>query len=78
LDEEYQIVRVDKPEDSVWEIIGRGIANFNQQQAGDDRAQRLCFAVQAPGFYERHGYQVFGELDNFPTGHQRYFLTKTL
>jgi len=29
-------------------------------------------------FYKQHGYQVFGELQDFPPGHQRYFLTKQL
>ena len=139
--DEYQIVYVDNPEQSAWGIIGHAINNYNQQQAGDDKAQRLCFALtgpdqvivggviavtywdwlfidlmwikddlrgrgyghrlltlaegearrrgakhvhldtfsfQAPGFYVKYGYQVFGELRNFPAGHQRYFLTKQL
>jgi GNAT superfamily N-acetyltransferase len=141
MDEDYQIVYVEKPEQSVWGIIGRGINDFNTAQAGDDHAQRICFAIQgagqevvggvvaaiywdwlyidlmwiqdefrrqgygsrlllfvedearrrgamnayldtfsfqAPEFYERHGYRVFGELRDFPSGHQRYFLTKEL
>ena len=36
------------------------------------------FSFQAPGFYKKHGYQVFGELRDFPPGHQRYYLTKEL
>jgi N-acetylglutamate synthase-like GNAT family acetyltransferase len=36
------------------------------------------FSFQAPGFYTQHGYQVFGELKDFPPRHQRYFLTKQL
>jgi GNAT superfamily N-acetyltransferase len=141
MDEEYQIAYVEKPEESAWGIIGHGVQDYNIQQAGDDRGQRVCFALyapdgaivggvlgeiywdwlyislmwvkkelrgcgyghrlltlveeearrrsaknvyldtfsfQAPGFYERHGYKVFGELPNFPAGHQRYFLTKQL
>ena len=141
MDEEYHIVYVDKPEQSAWGIIGQGIRNYNKQQAGDDKAQNLCFALyapdqvivggvigaiywdwfyldlmwvkddlrgrgfghrlltlaedearqrgaenvyldtfsfQAPNFYKQHGYQVFGELQNFPPGHQRYFFTKQL
>ena len=141
MDKEYSIVYVDKPEESAWGIIGRGIAHYNKQQAGDDKFQRLCFVLhapdqevvggvlgevyfdwlyvdllwvkdelrgegygyrlmelledearklgaknayldtfsfQAPDFYKRQGYQVFGELQDFPTGHQRYFLTKQL
>jgi N-acetylglutamate synthase-like GNAT family acetyltransferase len=141
MSEEYKIVRVDKPEESVWGIIGRGISNYNKQQAGEDHFQRLCFALyvsdreiaggilgeiywdwfhldllwvkdelrghgyghrllmaaenearqcdaknvflntfsfQAPDFYKKHGYQVFGELKDFPPGHQRYYLSKQL
>jgi len=139
--EEYQIAFVEKPEESAWGIIGRGIQSFNQQQAGNDHFQRICFALyapdqeivgcvvgeiywdwlfidlmwvkdevrghgyghrllesveiearkrgakkayldtfsfQAPDFYRRHGYQVFGELKDFPFGHQRLFFTKDL
>jgi len=36
------------------------------------------FSFQAPGFYEKFGYEVFGRLDDFPPGHNRYFLKKAL
>ena len=36
------------------------------------------FSFQAPGFYQKYGYQVFGELPDFPPGQQRYYLTKEL
>ncbi len=141
MNEEYQIVYVDKPEESAWGIIGYGISDYNKQQAGEDKFQRLCFALyspdqeivggvlgeiywdwfhldllwikqelrgrgygrrlliaaedearrrgakyvfldtfsfQAPDFYKQHGYRVFGELEDFPPGHQRCFLTKQL
>ena len=141
MDEDYHIRCVDKPDESVWGAIGGGIRNYNTQQAGDDKFQRLCFVLhapdqvivggvigatywgwfhidllwvkddlrsrgyghrlltlaenearqrgaknayldtfsfQAPGFYQQHGYQVFGELQDFPPGHQRYFFTKQL
>jgi hypothetical protein len=35
-------------------------------------------SFQARGFYERYGYSVFGELDDFPPGHRKYFLKKNL
>jgi GNAT superfamily N-acetyltransferase len=139
--EEYQIVKVEKPEDIPWEIIGGGISQYNEQKAGDDQGQNLCFVLrgpdqmivggiigatywdwfyvnlmwikeefrghgyghrllslaedearqrgakhayldtfsfQAPDFYKQYGYQVFGELKDFPRGHQRYFLKKRL
>ena len=141
MDKEYDIVYVDNPEQSAWGIIGRGVGNYNKQQAGNNQFQRLCFVLhepdevivggvlgetywdwlyidllwvkdelrgrgfghrlltlaeeearqrgaknayldtfsfQASDFYKQHGYKVFGELPNFPPGHQRYFLTKQL
>ena len=141
MDEEFNVVYVEKPEKSAWGIIGRGLSKYNIEQAGDNKFQRLCFALQdseqeiAGGilgevywgwlyidllwvkdelrghgyghrlltqiedearklgaqnayldtfsfqvldFYKDHGYQVFGELPDFPPGHQRYFLTKRL
>jgi GNAT superfamily N-acetyltransferase len=36
------------------------------------------FSFQARPFYERLGYEVFGTLDDYPKGHTRYFLRKSL
>lgn len=36
------------------------------------------FSFQARDFYERLGYQIFGELEDFPPGHRRYFMRKSL
>jgi GNAT superfamily N-acetyltransferase len=137
---EYTITHVENP-DPTWGIVGNAISDYNQAQAGEDHAQRLCFALfapdqeiagglvgviywdwfcidllwvkkdlrgqgyghrlltlaeeearkrgakhahldtfsfQAPKFYKDHGYQVFGELQDFPVGHQRYYLMKQL
>jgi len=139
--EEYTIISVDKPDDSVWDVVGWGIHNYNEQQAGNNHHKQLCFVLrapdqkivggligstywdwfyidllfvreelrglgyghrllknaedearkrgaknvyldtfsfQAPDFYIQHGYQIFGELKDFPVGHQRYFFTKNL
>ena len=139
--EEYTIIPVDKPDDSVWDVVGWGIHNYNEQQAGETQHKQLCFVLrgpdqkvvggligstywdwfyidllfvkeelrglgyghrllehaedvarkrgaknvyldtfsfQAPDFYKSHGYQIFGELKDFPIGHQRYFFTKKL
>ena len=36
------------------------------------------FSYQARPFYESLGYKVFGTLDDYPPGHQRFFMKKTL
>ena len=48
MDEEYSIVYVEKPEESAWGIIGRGVSSYNLQQAGDNKFQRLCFVLTTP------------------------------
>jgi GNAT superfamily N-acetyltransferase len=138
---EFEIVHIEKPEESAWGIIGRGLSAFNRQQAGEDHFQRLCYVIyspdqtivagvlgelywewlhvdllwvsedlrgqgygksllfqieeesrklgakqvyldtfsfQAPEFYRKYGYEVFGELSDFPPGHQRFFFRKQL
>jgi GNAT superfamily N-acetyltransferase len=74
--------------DLLWvkdELRGRGyghrILTLAEQEARQRGARNVyldTFSFQAPSFYKDHGYQVFGELSNFPPGHQRYFLTKKL
>ena len=141
MDKDYHIAYVDKPAESAWGIIGRGVDSYNKQKVDDDKPQRLCFALygpdqeivggvigaiywdwfqmdllwvkeelrgrgyghrlltlvedkarecgakhvhldtfsfQSPDFYKKHGYRVFGELVDFPRGHQRYYLAKQL
>lgn len=34
------------------------------------------FEYQARPFYERHGYSVFGTLENFPPGYRQFHLAK--
>lgn len=36
------------------------------------------FSFQAPGFYQKLGYDVFGTLEDYPPGFTRYFLRKRL
>lgn len=36
------------------------------------------FSYQARPFYEKLGYEVFATLDEYPPGHQRFFMKKTL
>ncbi len=53
------------------------------EQAGRQQDVKLIyldtFSFQAPDFYKKHGYEVFGTLDDFPVpGCTKYFLKKTL
>lgn len=48
MDEDYQIVYVDKPDDAIWTAIGGGIDAFNKQQAGDDHARACAPSSMAP------------------------------
>lgn len=50
------------------EAVGRGCKN----------AYLNTMSFQAPEFYKKLGYTVFGELEDFPTGHSRIFLRKSL
>lgn len=59
---------------------GRALVEAAEREA----AERGChgswvdtFSFQSPGFYERLGYEVFGELEDFPPGEKRFFLKKT-
>ena len=54
------------------------LAEEEARQRGAKQAYLDTFSFQAPGFYKKHGYEVFGKLHDFPAGHQRYFLTKRL
>ena len=36
------------------------------------------FSFQAPEFYKKHGYEVYGVIDDFPKGHNHYYLQKRI
>lgn len=73
--------------DNLWvhaELRGRGIGRELLTQAERYAAERGChsawldtFSFQAPEFYRRLGYEVFGTLD-YPPDHWRFFLNKRL
>jgi GNAT superfamily N-acetyltransferase len=67
------------------DLRGRGyghrlleLAEEEARQRGAKNAYLDTFSFQAPGFYQKQGYQVFGELQDFPEGHQRFFMKKQL
>ena len=60
---------------------GRSLITAAEQEAIKRGCQYVyldTFSFQAPEFYQKLGYDVFGELADFPTGHTRFFLQKDL
>ena len=74
--------------DLIWvkvELRGQGygkqlmeISEAEARRRGAKNAYLDTFSFQAPGFYEGLGYEIFGELDDYPPGHRRYFMKKKL
>ena len=48
------------------------------QARGCTRAHTSTYAFQALAFYQRHGYRVIGQLDDYPDGYTLYWLRKDL
>lgn len=68
-------------EDLRWQEFGRQLlekAETEAKQRGAKHAYLDMFSFHAPAFYEKSGYAEFGRLEDFPAGHTRYFLVKTL
>jgi len=53
-------------------------AEERARQLGAGNVYLDTFSFQAPDFYKQNGYEIFGELPDFPTGHTRFFMTKGL
>ncbi len=74
--------------DILWlsdELRGHGYGSRLLAEAERLAIERGCvgahldtMSFQARAFYERHGYTVYGVLDNFPPGHRKYLLQKPL
>ncbi len=67
------------------ELRGKGLGRQLILAAEDEGRKRGAvyayldtFSFQAPEFYQKQGYQVFGTLQDFPPGHQRYYMMKRL
>lgn len=66
-----------------WRKKGYGSELLNEiEKVGKEQGCNLVHLetmdFQAKGFYLRNGYEVFGELDNVPSGHKRYYMKKIL
>jgi|HubBroStandDraft_6_1064221.scaffolds.fasta_scaffold10814_4 GNAT superfamily N-acetyltransferase len=63
------------------EGIGRELMKRAEALAleqGCDVVYLDTFDYQAPGFYEKLGFKVFGRLEDYPPGHRRFYLVKRL
>lgn len=65
------------------QVRGQRIGSQLVEMAEDFARERNCVGVwldtfdfQAPEFYRKHGYASFGQLDDYPPGHQRLFFQK--
>jgi GNAT superfamily N-acetyltransferase len=66
-------------------LRGRGYGEKLLAAAEQEAIQRGCshahidtMSFQALPFYEKHGYTVFGVLEDLPAGHKKYYVQKTL
>ena len=55
-----------------------GIAEEEARQRGCSRAVLFTVTFQAPGFYERQGYEVLGRIECDSPGYTRICMTKKL
>ena len=61
--------------------LGSDLLRRAERQAVARGCRRSClssFSFQAPDFYLRHGYKVFGQLEDYPDGETLFFLRKAL
>ena len=69
------------PEDRRGQNLGSALLAMAEAQArvwGAIGVWLDTFSFQARGFYERHGFAVFGEIADYPAPHRRFFLSKRL
>ena len=77
----YQLHYLFLPED----LRGAGLGSSLLTRLEAEARARGCIGVwldtlsfQARPFYEKHGYALFGSIEDHPPGHARYFLFKRL
>jgi len=69
------------PEQARGQGVGTRLMNMAEELARAKGCVGIwldTFDFQAPEFYQRHGFVEFGQLEDFPPGHKRFFLQKRL
>jgi len=66
-------------------LRGRGFGRRLMETAERRAVERGCrhvfldtFSFQAPGFYEKLGYETYAKAEDWPVGHAHHFLRKDL
>ncbi len=67
------------------DLRGQGFGSDMLKAAEREAVKRGCHSAfldtmswQALPFYQKYGYSVYGQLEDFPLGHTRYYLQKRL
>jgi len=55
-----------------------GMAEREAAEAGCNYVHLDTYSFEAKPFYEKLGYELFAKLDDYPSGHCKYFLKKQL
>jgi len=66
-------------------LRGHGYGQRLLRAAEQEAQRRDCRQVvldthsfQAPGFYQKHRYEIIGQIEGYPLGHTKYYLRKRL
>lgn len=60
---------------------GQRLLEAAEQEAREHNCKMILlssYSFQAPGFYQKHGYELAWQLNDFPPGHQHCYLVKQL
>lgn len=69
------------PEQARGQGMGNRLMEMAEQLARDKDCVGIwldTFDFQAPDFYRQHGFTEFGQIDDYPPGHTRFFFQKRL
>lgn len=61
-----------------WGARLLGAAEDEARRRGCRHARLFSYSFQAPAFYEKHGYKIFGVLEDYPPGESQVWLRKDL